>query len=109
MDFDDLLERKNKHHGNYRNHGYHDDDRYSHDSHQSYHGHNDHQKWLNIWEKIRNNKKLKLLILLAVILILGLIIGIIIILWPIVVKLFNILTQNGLQGILDLIWKGSGK
>jgi hypothetical protein len=106
MDFEDLFENKNRHQGNYRNHDYHDDD--GHTRH-SYHEQNDHQKWLNIWEKIRNNKKLKLLILLAVILILGFIIGVIVILWPIAVKLFNILSQHGLQGILDLIWKGSGK
>jgi uncharacterized membrane protein SpoIIM required for sporulation len=109
MDFTELFENNNKHHGNYRESGYHDDDRYSHNSHHSYRGHNDHQQWLNIWEKIKNNKKLKLLIFLGVILVIAIIIGLIVILWPVLMKLFNYVTQNGLQGILDAIWKGAGK
>jgi hypothetical protein len=116
MDFDDILENKNKHHENYRRHEYHDDDRYSHDSHHSNSGHNGHLIWLNLFEKIRNNNKLKLLILLAGIFILAIIIGLILVLWPLLMKLFTYLTENGLKGILDgitgildAILKGSGK
>lgn len=106
MDFDDLFENKKKHRENYKYYRHKkDDSKYSHRTNQ---WHSENEKWLNIWEKIRSNNKLKLLILLAAIITLCIIIGLIIILWPIALKLFNIISQNGLQGILDLIWKGSG-
>lgn len=95
MDFDDLFENKNKNHTRYKDHGY-DDDKYSQDSRHSYHD-SEHQKWLNIWKKIRRNNKLKLLIILAILLVVGLIIGLIIILWPVVIDLLNYVIQDGLK------------
>jgi hypothetical protein len=116
MELDDFFENKRGHQGNYRAQTYHDDNRYSHNSHQSYQGQDNHLKWLNILEKIRSSKKLKLLVALAGILILAIAIVLIIVLLPFIIKLFNYVSQNGLQGILDSIigfldkiWKGSAK
>ena len=114
MGFDDIFERKHSHHGNYQER-YHDDHRYSHDSHHSSHGHDAHLNLLNILGKIRGNKKLKLFIVLAGIVILAIVVTLIIVLFPLITKLFNYIGQNGLQGVLDSvtsfldkIWKGTG-
>jgi hypothetical protein len=125
MGFDDLFEDKRSHHGNYRgygyqdHHGHHDDhdyQRYSHGQYPSHHGYNDHQKWLAILNKIRSNKKLQLLVAVAVVVILIIAVGLIIALLPLIIKIFNYISQNGLQSILDgvtsfldKLWKGSGK
>jgi hypothetical protein len=116
MDFDDFFENNRRKHGNYREPVYHDADRYSYNSHHSYSGYSGHLKWINIIEKIGRNKKLKLLVLLAGILFLAIAIVLIIILLPFFAKLYDYISQNGLQGLLDgiigfldKIWKGSGK
>ncbi len=116
MGFENLFENKHNHHGNYMENRYPDDKKYSNDSNHSYLGKDYQLKWLNIQEKIRRNKKLKLLVVMASILVLVVIIVLIIILLPIFMKLFNYISQNGLQGIydsitgfIDKIRKGSGK
>jgi hypothetical protein len=122
MGFDDIFENRNKHHGTYRGHHNNDDNRY-HDGHgysqhgqQPYPRYNDHDKWLNILSKIRSNKKLQLVIFSAVILILVVAIGLVVALFPLIIKLVNYISQIGLQGVfdnvaafIDKLWKGSGK
>ena len=122
MGFDDFFEDKHKRYGNYREHRYHDDHdghddhRYSHESYPSHYGHSDHQQWITILNKVRSNKKLKLIVILAGIVILIIAAALFIALLPLIVKLINYVSQNGLQSILDEItgfidklWKGSGK
>jgi hypothetical protein len=116
MGFDDFYENKRRYQGNSRAQIYHNDNKYSSDSHNSYHGNVEHLKWLNIPDKIRSNKKLKLLVLLAGILILAIAIVLIIVLLPLIMKIINYISQNGLQGLLDnitgfldKIWNGSSK
>lgn len=116
MDFDDIFENKYKYHEDYRGQRCHDENRYPDDLRRSNHGHDDHFNWLNILEKIRGNKKLKLLVIIAAILILAAASILIIVLWPLIIKLYNYIIQNGLQGVLtditnflDKIMKGSGK
>lgn len=143
MGFDDFFEDKHRRHGNYSENRYHDDhdnhgnhgnhgnhsnhdnhgnhdghgyNRYSHDRRHSYHGNSDHQKWFTILEKIKTNKKLQLIVVIAGIFILLIAIGLIVALLPLIIKIFNYISQNGLQSILDgatsfidKLWKGSGK
>ena len=115
MGFEDIFENKQKHRGNYREQKYPDKNRNSYDSHHSDYEHNDHLKWLNILKKIRGNQKLKMLVVVAGILILAIAVMLIIFLLPVIMKLLNYISQNGLQGLideitifLDKIWKGSG-
>jgi hypothetical protein len=115
MGYDDFLENKQSYSGNYSKHKYHDEDRFSHETHYSRDRHHDHFNWLNILGKIRSNKKLKRLIIIAGILVLVITVVMIIVLLPLIVKLFNYISQNGLQGVftdftafLEKIWKGSG-
>ncbi|MEI7499658.1 MAG: hypothetical protein WCK84_04335 [Bacteroidota bacterium] len=140
MGFDDFFEDKRKQHGNYNQNRYHDEHRYSHDSHGSYNSHDSrdshgshdshgmhgprnsnygqygHFNWLSVLEKIKGNRQLKLLVVIGGIVILIIAVGLIIILLPLIIKIFNYISQNGLQSILegitgfiDKLWKGSGK
>jgi hypothetical protein len=114
MGFEEFFENNRKYPGTYREQEYNDDNRYSRDPRTQSGRQSDNEKWLNILEKIRNNKKLKLFVVLAVLLILTIAIVLIIVLMPLITKLINYISQNGLQsivesitGFLDKIWKGS--
>jgi hypothetical protein len=101
MEFDDLFESNRRNRGNYREQQYHDDNRYSPESHNSNQGYDNHLNWSGILEKIRRNRKLKILVVIAGILILAIAVVLIIILLPVLTKLYDYISQNGLQGILD--------
>jgi len=65
-------------------------------------------------ETIRIDKKLQLLVSIAGILLLSIIVGMMLILLPLIVKLFNYISQYGVQEIvgyvtvlIDKIWKGT--
>ena len=67
-------------------------------------------------EKLRTNRKLKGLVIVAFLVILAIVIALIAIFLPLILKLLNYISQNGVQGILDNVtgfldklWKGSGK
>ena len=82
-------------HGNHRSNGF--------NGYYGHQGHNEHNKWLIILERIRDNPKLKSLVIIAGIAILLIVILLIVLLFPLVIKLFNFIMQNGLQGIWDSI------
>ena len=116
MGFDEFFENKRKYQGNYREQNYHDDDGYSNDTPLSYKRNEDQVNWLNILEKIKGNRKLKVFVILAVTVILAIAVLLIIVFMPFIIRLFNYIGQNGLQGVfdaitsfLDKILKGSGK
>jgi hypothetical protein len=103
MGFEDLFDNKRKYHGNYTDQKYHDENRYSHDTDYSNNEKDNQFKWSTYLEKVKSNKKLKRLVILAGVLILGLVIALIIVLLPVIIKLINYISQNGLQGIMDSI------
>jgi uncharacterized membrane protein len=122
MGFDDFFEDKRKHHGNYRERGYHgehddhEDNRYSYEQHYPAHRNEGHLQLFAILNKIRNNRKLKIIVIMAVIVLLIIAVALITALLPLIIKLFNYISQNGIQsifdsitGFLDKLWKGSGK
>ena len=96
--------------GNGRNQQRFDYDRhYGHDN--SFHNYrkNDqqYQMKLKMINSIVNNPKLKLILILAAIVIIAIAILLIILLFPLLINGFNYLSENGIQGILDAIWKGT--
>jgi hypothetical protein len=116
MGFDEIFENNRRHQGNYKESNYRDDNRYSPDSNNENHKNAYQEKWSAFLEKIKHDKKLKRLVILAGILILIVIVTLIIVLMPVIIKLINYISQNGLQGLLDSITgfadkilKGSGK
>jgi hypothetical protein len=100
---------------NYKNKRY-----YTSDNQSLYHGYNSgissNYKWQYFLHYLRNNRKLKLILAIAAILILGIIAALIAILFPLVVKLIDVISQSGIQGLLDAVvdfanklWNGTGK
>jgi hypothetical protein len=115
MGFDDFIDNKHGYHENYSRHRYYENDRYSDDSYHKQSKQSDDLKWLNVLDKIRNNKKLKLIIVMAGLVIITIVVILIIALYPLILKLINYISQNGLQGVfndisgfLEKIWKSSG-
>jgi hypothetical protein len=116
MEFDDLLEINRRHNGNSRFRTNHGDNRYSQDYHHTYRESDDHVKLIGILQKIRNSRKLKIFIVLAVILILASIVTLIIVLQPLIKSIYSYISQNGLKGLLEYVtvfinklWNGSAK
>jgi hypothetical protein len=69
-----------------------------------------------VMSRIRSNKKLRTLVILSSILLLSIIVLIIIAIFPLLLKAFNFISQNGVNGILesgkgivDKILNGTGK
>jgi hypothetical protein len=100
---------------NYKNKRY-----YTSDNQSFYQGYNSgissNYKWQYFLHYLRNNRKLKLILAIAAILILGIIAALIAILFPLVVKLIDVISQSGIQGLLDAVvdfanklWNGTGK
>lgn len=103
MGFEDFFENKDRYHESNRVRRYPVNNPYVHESQQSSHGQYDNLNWLSILQKIRGNKKLKLFVILAGLLVLTILIGLIIVLLPLIIKLINSISQTGLQGILNEI------
>jgi hypothetical protein len=105
MEFDEIFEQGNKHRK------YDNDKHYGHDDHHqksNFQGeHNDIK--VMILNKLRNNPKLKALLIAASILTIAVIIILIILIFPSIIKLFGFLGENGIQGLLDSIWSGTKK
>ena len=106
MGFEDFFENNRHHRGSYRGQSYHSHENHHGDSHHSYtshHGHESHFDWMKILYKIKDSKKLKILLLLAAILILAIAILLIIIFLPLLGKTFSFITQLDTKGLLDYI------
>jgi competence protein ComGC len=57
--------------------------------------------------KLRNNPKLKALLIIAVIVILAIAVILLIFMLPLLMKFMRFISENGIQGIIDIIWKGT--
>jgi uncharacterized integral membrane protein len=101
MGFEELFENKDRYQENNRERRYPGSNRYVHESQRSSHGQDENLNWLNILQKIRSNKKLKLFVILGGLLVLIILIVLIIVLLPVILKLINSISQTGLQGILN--------
>jgi hypothetical protein len=103
MGFEEIFENNHKRHGNYTERGYRDDNRSLHDMNHENDEKSDQLQWSAWLEKIKSDKKLKRLAIMAAILILAIVIALIIILMPLIIKLIDFIGQNGLQGVFDSI------
>ena len=112
MGFEDIFENKRTHDEEYRRQNYHPDNKYSHDAHHSQDGYDprksDHgyagQMHLSaILAKIKGNNTLKLLIVFAGIFIIAILVVLIILFMPVILKIIDYISKNGLQGITEVI------
>ena len=109
MDLDDIFENDQKRKNQSYDHNYRHDDEYRHEneykSSHSYEKQEDIKRLL--LEKLRNNPNLKMLLIFGSIVLLIIVLGLIILLLPLILKLFGFVTENGIEGFLNTIWKGT--
>jgi uncharacterized membrane protein len=101
MGYDDFFDQERKHRGTNWKPLNKDEDRYSYNPHQYKNENAGYSKALMVLNNIRRNKKLKWVVVIGGIAVLFIALVLIIYLLPLVIKLFNNVSQNGLQGILD--------
>ncbi len=58
--------------------------------------------WLSIYDKIKQNQKLRNIIIIGIAIILIIVIGLIVILFPLIVKIFNYIAENGISGLIEM-------
>jgi uncharacterized membrane protein len=108
MGLDDFFEQGHKRH----NYG-HDDHNHDHsyrqrDEHHSSHSYNQYSNiQKQLLDKLQDNPSLKRLVIIGVVVILVVVLLIVVLLFPIIMKLLGFVTDNGIQGLLDTIWKGA--
>jgi uncharacterized membrane protein len=98
MDFEDFLEKKRKPHKKQAVRNYYQNDGYRYETHSSGHGRFNAIAFIN---SLRNNRKLKIVLLVVLILAIALVIGIIAIFFSLISSMTDTLAQNGLSGVLD--------
>jgi hypothetical protein len=66
--------------------------------------------------KLVSNRKLKIILTFGIVVVLIVLIAILLLLWPILVRIFDFFIQNGIQGVVEYltkvltqIWEGTGK
>lgn len=70
---------------------------------QKYNYNNERQfNWLNSYNKIKQNKKLRNIIIIGIATILIIVIGLIVILFPLILKIFNYIAENGVSGLIEM-------
>jgi len=88
----------------YRNNDHKGQNEYSESSH-TYQPQNDmKQQFLN---KLRDNPQLKMLLIAGAIIVVIFIVMAIIFLIPFILKIFGYVGDNGIQGVINTIWKGT--
>lgn len=111
MDLEDLFGNKEKHHHTQDRRNYYHEDSYEN---RYYRGNDENNYLTGLLNRIRNNRKLKIFILVFLVFIMLVVIGILAVLFPLIVELFNFISQNGLSGILEkameilnTLWSGA--
>jgi uncharacterized membrane protein len=111
MDFEDFLKKKGKPHKKRALHNYHQNDGYGYETYSSGQGSFNAIAFIN---SLRNNKKLKIVLLVVLILAIALVIGVITIFFSLISSMADIIAQNGLSGVLDEVinflnklWEGT--
>ncbi len=109
MGFNDFSEYGRKHHSHDHDHYGRDDNFFDHDDdHHNSHYHSRHHDFKReLISKYLRDPKLRRLVIFAMVAILAIAIVIIILLFPLLVKLFDFITANGIQGLIDSVWKGN--
>jgi hypothetical protein len=103
MGFEEFFDNDRKDYRNNRENRYPEDNDYQYNPPHSFDRNGDNVKWHYILQKIRSNRKLRLLVISGGILVLIIVIVLIITLLPLLGKLINYITLNGLQGIINEI------
>jgi len=109
MDLDDIFEQKHKSRNQHYDHNYRHEDDYGHENgHNSSHS---FEKQIDLksmmMEKLRNNPSLKKLLIIGSIVLIIIAVTLLFLLFPIILKLVGYVGENGVEGFLNTIWKGT--
>jgi len=115
MDLDDIFENSHKRKNQNYDHNYKQDDDYRHDAeyrHENeYKSSQTREKQVDIrrvfLESLRNNPNLKILLIIVSVILIIIVISLIVLFLPVILKLFGFVTENGVEGLLNTIWKGT--
>lgn len=109
MDIEDFFENKNRSHYKNKTPNYHTDRNNYRESHKL----DSQLNGFKLLNKISNNKRLKHLLIIGVLLIIVILIIVILVLFPVIIRVFNYLLENGIsgliqdsEGIINKIWNG---
>jgi hypothetical protein len=124
MGLDDFFEQghKRQQHGHGHDHDYgherehdygherdyrHNNDFRPHDTHKSLFGYGNQSDIKQLLsDKLQSNPQLKSLFIIGAIIVLIIVILFAVLLFPLLLKLMNFTTENGVQGLVDAVWKG---
>ncbi len=100
MDFEDIFENKKKHR--------HKQEMKNYNRGQINNSQNDYSKRGNfklfqLLRGIKNNKKLKIIILAILLIVIAVIIGLVVFLFPLIIKTINYISLNGVSGLFDVV------
>lgn len=101
MEYNNIFENKRTNYHGYSDYKYQYRSGYAPNMQHSYRNNDTSYKWLYFLEYLKNNRKLKLAIVIAIVLILAILIAAIVLLLPLVSKLISYINQNGLQGLWE--------
>ena len=121
MDFDDIFEQKHRSRNQHYDHNYRHEDEHGHQNsyrHENEHRHENEQRSshsydkqndlkLMLLDKLRNNPKLKMLLITGSIVLIILAVGLLFLFLPVILKLVGYVGENGVEGFLNTIWKGT--
>jgi hypothetical protein len=103
MGFEEFFENNRRDYRNNRGNSYHEENEYSNNQGSPLNTFREKLDWRNLLERIRSDKKFKILVVSVGILILAIVVVLIIVLFPLIIKLINYIAQNGLQGVVNAI------
>jgi hypothetical protein len=103
MGIEEFFENNRRDFRNTRANSFPAENEYSYNQRSPFNGYRNKASWQNLLDKIRSDKKFKLLVISAGFLLLILVVVLIIVLFPLIIKLINYIAQNGLQGVINSI------
>ena len=98
MNLQDYLTNNDKSNQSFKTQNFYNDNYRSHDSSFPLAG---NFNWANLINGIKNNKKIRNFVIIASVILLGMVIGLIAMLLPLIIKMFNYITTVGISGLMD--------
>jgi len=115
MEFDDFFGNRQQNRRFDHDHNYQENFVQASPYRSSYHRRRPSYKWTYFMEVLKVNRKLKTLAIIVLLAVLAIIVVLIVVFLPLILKLYTYISQNGVQGVMDVIvgfldqlWRGTG-
>jgi len=109
MNLDDIFEQGHeRRHPNYdHNYRLEDDNRHENEHKTAYLHSKQNDNISILFERLKNNPKIKRTLIFCSVAIIIIVIGLIILLFPFILRVFGFVSEQGLEGLINTIWKGT--